>query len=113
MLDEEATVARLVRYAADHGVIVRPDGMNLDFIYNPDASDGGSYYVAVDIGHDYVDQVSLSSWSTDMQKLVDDETGADAALSILGEAVARVNQVLDKLTALITNHSATVTAPTP
>ncbi len=112
--DEEATVSRLVRYAADRGVIVCPDGMDLNFVYDPDASDGGSYYFAVDIGHDYVDQVSLSSWSTEMRKLVDDEAGvgAEAALSILGEAVARANRVLDKLAALITNHGDTVTAPT-
>jgi hypothetical protein len=101
--DEEATVSRLVRYAADHGIIVRPEGMDLDFVYNPDAGDGGSYHFAVDIGHDLVDQVTLQSWQTEMRKLVDDEvgTGADAALSILGEAVARANRVLDKLAALI------------
>lgn len=110
--DEDGTVARLVRYAADHGVIVCPDGMDLDFVYNPDASDGGQYYFAVDIGHDFVGQVTLQSWPTEMGKLVDDEagTGADAAMSILGEAVARANRVLDKLAALIAEHGGTVTA---
>ena len=109
--DEDGTVARLVRYAADHGVVVCPDGMDLDFVYNPDASDGGQYYFAVDIGHDFVDQVTLQSWPTEMGKLVDDETGADAAMSILGEAIARANRVLDKLAALIAKHGGTVTAP--
>jgi hypothetical protein len=110
--DEEATVSRLVRYAADHGVIVRPEGMDLDFVYNPDASDGGSYHFAVDIGHDVVGQVTLQSWDTEMRKLVDDEAGADAAMSILAEAVARANRVLDKLAALITKHGGTGPAAT-
>lgn len=112
--DEEATVARLVRYAADHGTIVRPEGMNLNFVYNPDGGDGGTYHFAVDIGRDFVSQITLESWPTEMRKLVDDEAsaGADAAMSILGEAVARANRVLDKLAALIANHGRTGPAAT-
>jgi hypothetical protein len=51
----------------------------------------------------------LILWS-EMRKLVDDETGADAAMSILGEALARANRVLDRLAMLVTGPGAAATA---
>jgi len=107
---EETTVTRLVRYAADHGLIGRPAGMDVDFVYVAGASDGGSYHFAVDVGHDFVSQVTLTSWPSEMRKLVDDETGADAAMSILGEAVTRANRVLDRLAELIADQAAAIAA---
>ncbi len=92
---------RLVRYAADNGIIVRPDGMDVDFIYLPAYGDGGMYHFAVDVGDDYVKQVTLASFGHEMRKLVDDETtGAEAALNILAEAVEEANSALRRLAVL-------------
>ena len=99
---EEDTVRGLVRYAADHGIITCPPGMNLDYIYDPDNGDAGSYHFTVDIGHNFTEQVTIQSWPAEMRRLVsDDDTGAAAAVSILVEAESRANGRLDRLAALI------------
>jgi hypothetical protein len=108
-----STVRQLVRYAADHGAIVRPEGADLAFVYVPGDEDSPDYYYfTVTIGHHYAEQLILSSQWSEMRKLVDGETGADAAMSILGEAVARANHILDRLAVLLTSHGAAITAAT-
>jgi len=98
----EWTAERLVRGAVEDGILTCPDGMDVNFIYEPDASDGGSYHFAVDIGHDVATQVSLNTWGFEMRKLGDpDATGIEAALSILDEAESYSNKALADLAPLI------------
>jgi hypothetical protein len=85
----EWTAERLVRAAVEDGILICPAGMDVSFVYEPDASDGGSYHFAVDIGHDAATQVSLATWGFEMRKLGNPEAaGIEAALSILDEAVS-------------------------
>lgn len=110
--DSGSTVHQLVRYAADNGAIVRPEHMDLDFVHVSGDEEGTPdyYYFTADIGRSFDQQVTVSSVWTEMRKLVDDETGADAAMSILGEAVARANRELDRLAALFASHAAVTAA---
>jgi hypothetical protein len=100
--DAEWTAERLVRGAVEDGILACPAGMDVNFAYDEAASDGGSYHFAVDIGHKVATQVSLATWGDEMAKLGDpDATGADAALSVLNEAVYYSNQALDNLGILL------------
>ena len=109
---EEDTVRQLVRYAADHGIITCPPGMNLDYIFDPDDGDGGSYRFTVVIGHNLTEQVTIPSWPTEMCRLAcGDDTGVAAAVSILTEAVDRANGRLNRLAALIS--SSRLPSPVP
>ena len=102
----EWTAERLVRGAVEDGILTCPDGMDVNFIYEPDTSDGGSYHFAVDIGHDVATQVSLNTWGFGMRKLGDpDATGIEAALSILDEAESYSNKALADLAPLIAAQS--------
>jgi hypothetical protein len=96
-VDEETNVDLLVQAAAEDSIIIRPGGMELNFVY-----DGNSYWFAVDIGLGMADYVSLATWGYEVRKLVGDGiVGAAAAESILAEAVGAANGALTRLQQLI------------
>jgi hypothetical protein len=98
---EEGSVYQLVYAASNNGVIVKPEGMDLDFVYVDD-EDGGYYFFTVDVGENVFTGIRLASWSTEFRKLVhEDEKGTEAAVSILREAVTRANAEVGKLAAFV------------
>ena len=102
----EWTAERLIRGAVEDDVLACPDGMDVYFVYEA-TEDGGSYHFTVDIGHDVTTQLSLNTWGYEIRKLGDPwKEGADAALSVLEEAVSFSNGVLDNLAALVAQVSA-------
>jgi hypothetical protein len=98
----EWTAERLVRGAVEDGILVCPAGMDVYFVYDEAAGDGGSYHFGVDIGTQVATQVSLATWGYEMRKLGDPgATGIEAALSVLQEARYCSNKALDNLALLL------------
>ena len=98
--DQADNVRRLVRYAADNGIIVKPAGMDIGFVLIDDESEP-HYFYSVGIGP----AVTLESAWLRLRKLGNpDVTGLQAALHVLREAVAYANTALAGLAALLAEH---------
>jgi hypothetical protein len=93
---EEETLSQLVTLAGQAGIITSPAGMELEFRQSDDTY-GAYYWFQLGVGP----EVEMASPVRDLHTLCDSSlTGTGAALSILHQAVAAANEILDGLTRL-------------
>ena len=95
---EDYNVDALVRIAAELGIIVKPDGMELYFDYTAD-DDRRDYQFLVYVGP----RLKLATPTEEMRRIgTPDTEGIAAAMGILREAVGSANGTLEALDEYVT-----------
>ena len=105
---ERPQAFQLVRGAVDAGIIRTPPFVGLDFEILSD-EEGDCYQFRIYVGPDR--RLTLVSYTEEMRRLGEPNvTGVAAALSVLEEAVAAANQVLDDLDKYVADRGGDPTA---